>query len=561
MKTALKSCLVIVLVLMGLCIASVAGMYFTGICPPAGPWPLPPWCSSDPETEAPASIQEILENGECPPVGPWPMPPWCENPETLAGEGENITVTFWVTISHTMQVDDVTLSITGQEPVTMEKTGPLSYQTQVSLPGQSSVDYTYLLDNAELETRYNAQITQKRQAIYDAVPFNAGYQPVKAVFMMDTWGRNYNFTWGEDTGKNIESSFERVAALGAQEVYVADFYRAVYDSGSFELDNLDYHIEEDIFENDQRDQAMTTEELQQLAEAAHAQGLKIAWSSNFTFVNFGDYIGKDIITLDTQDKAKVRAPKSEEWVVDFLSKWRALMLDRAAAIEAAGFDIMIISPGYHDPTYAPHDAIADEMWIETIHEIRKVFSGEIGYIVEGHTNWISANDQTSWLSDHDFYNELDIQMMYMLDFSQEWISEYKPADNSFEDLRTAMDRYMDDIENGAEKLEQRPSILFGCYSMTDSFTLGGYETRGIDIQEAIVHLRDGTLVPDYQYQAECYEAMLQASADRQVIERVILKGYWWDDAMDPDTAMFAISISETIRNKAAEAVVRKWWLE
>ena len=31
--------------------------------------------------------------------------------------------------------------------------------------------------------------------------------------------------------------------------------------------------------------------------------------------------------------------------------------------------------------------------------------------------------------------------------------------------------------------------------------------------------------------------------------------------VDPDTAMYSISISETIRNKAAEAVVQKWWLK
>ena len=489
------------------------------------------------------------------------MPPWCENPETLAKEGEDTNVSFWVTVPYTMQVDSMALSINGQDALAMEKVGELSYAVETTLPGQASVDYTYVINDTPLDTHYNIQITKKEQSIYDSTPFKPEYEPIKAVFMMDTWGRNYNFTWGEDTSKNIESSFERVAALGAQEVYVADFYRAVYNSGSFELDNLDYQIEADIFENDQRDQAMTAEELQRLADAAHAQGLKIAWSSNFTFVNFGDYIGKDIIALDTQDKAKVHAPKSEEWVVDFLTKWRALMLDRAAAIEAAGFDIMIISPGYHDPSYTPYDSIADDMWIETIHEVRKVFSGEIGYVINGHHNWINAYEQQEWLDDHDFYNELDIPMTWLLDFSSDWISDYKPASNSFEDLRASMDLYMDDLEKGAGQLGQNPSIIFGCASMPDSFLLGNSDAQGIDMQEAIVQLKNGTIAPDYQYQADCYEAMLQASADRQVIERIILKGYWWDDAMDPDTAMYSISISETIRNKAAEAVVQKWWLK
>lgn len=561
MKKGFKSCLVVLLVLAGLCLAGVAGMYFARLCPPQGPWPMPPWCSVS-EAEAPVSIQEVLENGECPPPGPWPVPPWCENPETLANEGEDAAVSFWVTLPYTTQVESVALSIDGQEPLLMEKAGELSYQTQITLPGQQEAGYTYVINDTPLDQHYSVQVTKKEQAVYDSIAFSPEYQPIKAVFMMDTWGKNYNFTWGEDTSKNIDSSFERVAALGADEVYVADFYRAIYDSGGFELDNLDYHIEVDIFENDQRDQAMTDEELRHLADAAHAQGLKIGWSSNFAFVNFGDYIGKDILAMDAQDKAKVFAPKSEEWVVDFLTKWRALLLERATVLEAAGFDIMIITPGYHTPSYVPYESLADDMWIETIQELRKVFSGEIGYLVDGYNTWNNnALEQQEWRDNHDFYNELDIQMMYMLDFSQDWISEYRPQSSSFEDLRDSMDRYMDDLENGAAQLEQRPSILFGCASMPDSFILGNSDVQGIDMEEAVVQLKDGTIAPDYQYQADCYEAMLQASADRQTIERIILKGYWWDDAMDPDTAVYAISISESVRNKAAEAVVKKWWMK
>jgi hypothetical protein len=45
MKKGLKSCLLVVLILVGLCVAVTAGMFFTKICPPQGPWPMPPWCA------------------------------------------------------------------------------------------------------------------------------------------------------------------------------------------------------------------------------------------------------------------------------------------------------------------------------------------------------------------------------------------------------------------------------------------------------------------------------------------------------------------------------------
>jgi hypothetical protein len=44
MKKGMKSCLIVTLGLAGLCVVGVAGMYFARVCPPQGPWPIPPWC-------------------------------------------------------------------------------------------------------------------------------------------------------------------------------------------------------------------------------------------------------------------------------------------------------------------------------------------------------------------------------------------------------------------------------------------------------------------------------------------------------------------------------------
>lgn len=44
MKKGMKSCLIVVLVLGGLCIIGVAVIFVSNLCPPQGPWPMPPWC-------------------------------------------------------------------------------------------------------------------------------------------------------------------------------------------------------------------------------------------------------------------------------------------------------------------------------------------------------------------------------------------------------------------------------------------------------------------------------------------------------------------------------------
>ena len=47
MKKGVKSCLIVILALSGLCIAGVVVMFFANICPPQGPWPMPPWCGAN----------------------------------------------------------------------------------------------------------------------------------------------------------------------------------------------------------------------------------------------------------------------------------------------------------------------------------------------------------------------------------------------------------------------------------------------------------------------------------------------------------------------------------
>lgn len=110
---------------------------------------------------------------------------------------------------------------------------------------------------------------------------------IKAVNMYDTWGRNYNMNMFETTWLNIDSSFDRVQKLGAQEVYVHDFDRAVYN-GEFDYKSLDYQFVDEIFANDMRDESISESDLKKLAEAAHSRGLKLGIKRNLAFVNIGN---------------------------------------------------------------------------------------------------------------------------------------------------------------------------------------------------------------------------------------------------------------------------------
>lgn len=62
---------VIIGLVFGLCCLAPYATYVANVCPPAGPWPVPPWCG--------AAVPPEHNRFICPPPGPWPQPPWCKS--------------------------------------------------------------------------------------------------------------------------------------------------------------------------------------------------------------------------------------------------------------------------------------------------------------------------------------------------------------------------------------------------------------------------------------------------------------------------------------------------
>jgi len=274
----------------------------------------------------------------CPPQGPWPTPPWCEAPGIAVGE--QTTATFFVSIPYnTPPEDTILLAIEGKNPIKMNKLNEISWEVDIPVKGGDEISYKYLRNTEDsYSSTQMITITKRNQKIYDGVsgwsdlPFTPNFPKnfVMAVYPADTWGRNYNFNWFEDTRKNIESCFERIKNIKSSEVYVNDFYMAVFDNESADwTTDINYQIKPEIFENDFRDEAMTQDDLNKLANTAHKNGMKVAWRTSFHMVNIGKYIdAEDIGEEVAKDWEKFsKARRSEEWVKDFFAKWKSLMLE------------------------------------------------------------------------------------------------------------------------------------------------------------------------------------------------------------------------------------------
>ncbi|MFH1286988.1 MAG: hypothetical protein ABII02_04545 [Candidatus Magasanikbacteria bacterium] len=385
------------------------------------------------------------------------------------------------------------------------------------------------------------------QPVYELEVETAYLEHIPAVNMSDTWGRNYNFAMLENTRKNIDSSFDRVQQLGAKEVYVHDFHRAVYDEEQ-NFKSLSYEIVDEIFSNDFRDESMTQKDLSALAKEAHKRNLKIGVKHNIAFVDIGKYIGLgDIEESVTADFEAFNKNHTKEWTEDYFNKWQARLLERAKMYEKAGIDIMSITPNWMGPRFPGEEALADTKRRELIAALREVFSGQIHLTIDDYGFIDGKNADEDW-SKYTYFKDADIVEFDIYKLRDSFAVQKNP---SIAQMRSGFSRYFDAIENKANKFGIKISVFFGPFSYPNAINDGIIEYH--DIKKDSL----ASVEPDWQHQADAYQAFFEAMQGRDMFDRFIIAGYWWDDAMDPDVKV-RISLSPSVRNKPAEEVIKQW---
>ncbi len=388
---------------------------------------------------------------------------------------------------------------------------------------------------------------------FEAVTYETAHEPgnleqVKAVNMMDTWGRNYNFNMIEATWNNIESSFDRVSKIGAEEVYVHDFHMAEYGEDS-SFTSLDYELVDEIFLNDLRDESISEEHVEELARAAHDKGMKLGIKHNIAFVDIGKYMGlTDIAGSVEEDYESFNSGHTAEWVNDFFDKWTNRLIAKGKMYEAAGVDIMGITPTWMGPTYEGQEELANTRWIELIGELRKVFTGDLHVIVDRFGFKDGNSGDENWLA----YNYYQLADIVELDFYNFDPSYAVPEDATVEEMKIGWQKYLNDITRRSQAEGFKLSLMTSIFSTYDGIN-GGI----VEYYDILGSALDG-VEKDWDHQADAHQAMFEALENNNSIARVMIGGYWWDDAMDPKVKP-GISFSPSPRNKPAEAVIEKWF--
>ncbi|MFA6428107.1 MAG: hypothetical protein WCW02_00990 [Candidatus Buchananbacteria bacterium] len=375
--------------------------------------------------------------------------------------------------------------------------------------------------------------------------------PIKAVNMYDTWGRNYNQSMFETTQANIDRSFDRVKALGAQEVYVHDFDRAIYDD-KYDPLSINYKLVDETFWNDFRDQSISQAELVKLVQSAHQRGLKLGIKRNLAFVNIGKYLWSGLsgkISSEVQkDYEAFNSSHSEAWIKDFFQKWQERLVAKGKMYQAAGVDSMTISPMFQDPTFAGQEDLANGLWKNLITELRKSFTGQIMVDLNVY-GFIDGNNGAENWQKYDYYKQADIVEVRIYKILEKYQTKFGFDQSK---MQTEISAMVAELDAKARAAGIRLSVFYAPSSYQNSIFAGPVEY--LDVKNPAIK----NLIKDYDEQARAFDYFFVAVNGKQNIVRLNAGNFAWDDALDP-AVMARVSISASFRNKPAEQVVKAWF--
>jgi hypothetical protein len=304
----------------------------------------------------------------CPPAGPWPTPPWCYDKDDCTNYPGS-------------PIDGLIRRISDAVGATGLKVGNAcmvmrSYGKNTFIPYEYQ-ELDYLTD------------TEKYTPVDRDITFGVG--------IADYWGNNYIFpksvaekvpdiieknwfTMGTDPRKhnNIENTTKWVSQLGATYIFFEDFIQLIDEDLTL------------VRDDEPGVESMTQKELNKLASESKANGLEpilqLTINDSIFAVELAEYFnsGKYGSAYDVMDNVQWYDQYSTgEDTLALHNNWRAVILEEARMAEEAGFSALFVNPqngGWHNS--GEYVAIDNAEWLKTIVEIRKVFTGKLGVAVQ-----------------------------------------------------------------------------------------------------------------------------------------------------------------------------------
>jgi len=508
MNKILKSCLIVCLILIGLCCVAAAAAGLTRPCPPSGPWPMPPWCDSG-AAFIPADV---------PPQLPSPLPsPTAEAP---------IDVSFTVTTPYWTE-GDVYLGM-GEDPayLKLDRYNEVIFTGSAVLPVGSH--YYYTRGTAQTrDAQADRQITGER--VTDAVVGWVDDQrsnPVsafqKGFFLSACHTCGVSITKGnflEPMGRSMDIIKENG---GTWVSYMPNWF-VVPDYRGNEIRPI--YADEITSTSGWVTATIRDEDLATLVGMAHDRGLKMYVCPMLAPEDWGPGVpGKG--NLEPSD------PEA------FFENYTAFINHYAELAEQTGVDMLCV--GSENDTLTQEDLRENSSidktarWREVIASARERYSGLLTYSVS------CMDTERCGPQLIRFWDDLDV-------IGWEWYVPIASGEHqSIESMRQNAERIIERNIKPLYDRYQKPVVLteigWEAYPSACAHTYGTGPAKGGDRNE----------------QASCYEAIFQAIEDASFIQGIQI--FTWTANLEGDELPWIwTDTANEVRFSITEDTIFKWF--
>jgi len=511
MSKALKSCLILTLILVGLCGAGAVVSLVAKPCPPSGPWPMPPWCDGsgfsiplDPPTQAAQA-----------PV-PLPSP-------TI---GLPIDISFTVTTPYWTE-GDVYLGV-GDQPAYLKLTryNEVIYTAAASLPEGSTYYYTRG-DARTREVAVDRRVTGARVSdavtgwLDDARSIQVpGFQ--KGFFLSACHTCSVSITKGnfiEPMGRSMDT----IKQNGGTWVSYMPNWFVVPDYTGNEIRPI--YADEIQSDSGWVTATIRDEDLATLVDMAHERGLKMYVCPMLAPENWGPGVpGKGNLEPSDPDA--------------FFEDYTAFIDHYAELAERTGIDMLCV--GSENDTLTQEDLRENSgidktaRWREVIASAREHYSGLLTYSVACMDPGRCGPQLIR------FWDDLDV-------IGWEW---YVP-------IATGEHESIESMRQNAEKIiEQNIKPLYDRYQKPIVLTEIGWEAY----PSACAHIYGTGPAEggDRNEQASCYEAVFQAIEDADYIQG--LQIFTWTANLEGSEFPWVwTDTANEVRFSITEDLIFKWF--
>ena len=541
-KKKSNGCLIALLIVFALLIVLLIAMAVLRICPPQGPWPMPPWCSA---AGAENNIQSMVEGylndntnlGEI--VGdiiPQGDPAYFKQIPTVMPTGQEAPLSLQIALPET--TSDVYLDIQGQQyPLEAQSD---YYYTLEGLTAVTGDELAFTIKSGDLTTGELRQTFTgeplRVAANWTGTAALSGTGLMKGHAIMDA-GSNIPII--TRTG-SVSSTMDAMQADGAQ-WFAYDYYWAYSDSMAPEI------IDETTVDPNAADE----ETLAKMIGMAHERGLHYLLLTELEWIVMPEEREQAGDTIDewmaynsrkwaegqayvTEMGDKLQQNPDDPEVQVYWDRWfeqfGAFMQHAGQVAETNDVEALALGKQVAGAMVPENNA----RWQKLIADVRQVYHGQLTQAL--FTNQYSDWTQMPWLGDLDFLT------IY-------YYSGISDADNpSLEELTASFENFNRTQFDALYEQFGKPLVFLNPFQSRD------HAARQAWFEPMASCPAD--VSQDWMAQADMYEAFFSAVADEPWFGGMLTWGYWITPTFPPE---YCFQDSSTVRSKPAELVIQRWF--